>query len=98
MLDSPDSNELQATAKVHVHYFEEGNVQLHTSKSDTLAISASKSAEQYAKSIVKSIEAFEESYQQELFKQCSELSEGAFRALRRQLPMTRQKIDWDKVS
>ena len=94
---SSDAQEIEAECSVHIHYFEDGNVQLHTRKGQTLDVKQSTPINSQAASIVKAIEKFEEEYQQELFKQSSDLSEGAFRALRRQLPMTRQKIDWDKV-
>ncbi|MCO5613755.1 hypothetical protein L7F22_068033 [Adiantum nelumboides] len=97
-LTSSDAQEIEAESSVHIHYFEDGNVQLHTRKGQTLDVKQSTPINSQAASIVKAIEKFEEDYQQELFKQSSDLSEGAFRALRRQLPMTRQKIDWDKVS
>lgn len=79
-----------------VHYFEEGNVQLHTAKEMQLNIEGTDDTTR-AKSIVRAIQEHEDKYQQELFQSSTTLSEGNFRALRRQLPMTRQKIDWDKV-
>jgi hypothetical protein len=48
--------------------------------------------------IVKEISTAEKKYQEELNKGFTGLSEGAFKGLRRQLPVTRQKIEWDKVS
>ena len=83
---------------MQIHYFEEGNVQLNSSKTEQLTVSGQGSEEATAKAVVRAIEAFEASYQDEIFKDCNELSEGAFRSLRRQLPMTKQKVDWDKVS
>ena len=48
--------------------------------------------------IGKEISATEKKYQEELNRSFTTLSEGAFKALRRQLPVTRQKIEWDKVA
>lgn len=48
--------------------------------------------------IAKEIAAAEKKYQGELNKGFVNLSEGAFKGLRRQLPVTRQKIEWDKVT
>jgi capping protein alpha len=48
--------------------------------------------------IAKEIAAAERKYQEELNRGFTNLSEGAFKALRRQLPVTRQKIEWDKVA
>lgn len=89
---------MKASIRVQVHYFEEGNVQLNSNKDETLAISMDSSEEARAKAVTRAIETFEGKYQEELYHTCSELSEGAFKSLRRQLPMTKQKVDWDKVS
>ena len=40
----------------------------------------------------------EKMYQEELNRGFGSLSEGAFKGLRRQLPITRQKIEWDKIA
>lgn len=47
--------------------------------------------------VVKAIANEEKKYQEELNKAFGQLSEGAFKQLRRQLPITRQKIDWEKI-
>lgn len=98
-LPDPSATKLDAHANVQIHYFEEGNVQLHTRKAQQLSVDSSSSGDEVAraKSIVHAIQQFEDGYQKELFQHSTDLSEGAFRALRRQLPMTRQKVDWDKV-
>jgi capping protein alpha len=73
-------------------------VQLNSSKSEQINIPGDGiDGEAKANAIVKAIEKFETGYQEELFNTCNELSEGAFKSLRRQLPMTKQKVDWDKV-
>ena len=51
-----------------------------------------------ASSIVREIAVAEKKYQEELNKGFNNLSEGAFKGLRRQLPITRQKIEWDKIA
>lgn len=50
-----------------------------------------------ATEIIKTIAGIEKKYQEELNRAFGALSEGAFKSLRRQLPITRQKIDWDKI-
>lgn len=76
-----------------MHYYEDGNVRLLTEKPVTASISSGTGA-----GIVKEIAAAEKRYQEELNKGFTNLSEGAFKGLRRQLPVTRQKIEWDKVA
>jgi capping protein alpha len=51
-----------------------------------------------AADIVKAIAAAERKYQEELNRGLAALNEGAFKGLRRQLPVTRQKMEWEKVS
>lgn len=76
-----------------VHYYEDGNVRLITNKTVASSVSSGTGA-----GIAKEISSAERKYQDELNKGFVSLSEGAFKGLRRQLPVTRQKIEWDKVT
>ena len=76
-----------------VHYYEDGNVRLLTNKSVASSIASGSGA-----GLAKEIASAEKRYQEELNKGFTSLSEGAFKGLRRQLPVTRQKIEWDKVA
>lgn len=89
----PSDNSIEGSIKVDVHYYEDGNVRLVTNK----AISASNSSGS-GSGVAKEISTAEKKYQEELNRGFSSLSEGAFKGLRRQLPVTRQKIEWDKVA
>jgi capping protein alpha len=91
---SPSSGGLTGTIKVDVHYYEDGNVRLLTKKDVSLNVSAGASASE----IVRQIATAEKKYQEDLNKAFGSLSEGAFKSLRRQLPITRQKIEWEKIS
>lgn len=90
----PSSGSLSGTIKVDVHYYEDGNVRLLTKKD----VSASVGANASASEIVRQIATAEKKYQEDLNKAFGSLSEGAFKSLRRQLPITRQKIEWEKIS
>ncbi|KAE8453381.1 F-actin-capping protein subunit alpha [Mollisiaceae sp. DMI_Dod_QoI] len=90
---SPSASSLTGSIKVDVHYYEDGNVRLLTSKPVSASISSVS-----ATSIVRKITVAEKKYQEELNKGFNNLSEGAFKGLRRQLPITRQKIEWDKIA
>jgi capping protein alpha len=68
-------------------------VRLLTNKPVTGSVSSGTGA-----GITKEIGAAEKKYQDELNRGFTSLSEGAFKSLRRQLPVTRQKIEWDKVA
>jgi len=60
-------------------------------------VTASTSTNASATDIVRQIATLEKKYQEDLNKAFTSLSEGSFKSLRRQLPVTRQKVDWDKV-
>lgn len=79
--------------KVDVHYYEDGNVRLLTNKPVSQTVSSSA-----ATTIAREIATAEKKYQEELNKGFTSLSEGAFKGLRRQLPITRQKVEWDKIA
>ena len=85
---------MTGTIKVDVHYYEDGNVRLATSKQVSTSVGGSASGAE----IVKTIAAAERKYQEELNRGFSGLSEGVFKGLRRQLPVTRQKMEWEKVA
>lgn len=89
----PASGSLEGSIKVDVHYYEDGNVRLLTDKPIAATISSGSGSD-----IAREIGINEKKYQEELNRGFTDLSEGAFKGLRRQLPVTRQKIEWDKVA
>ena len=95
--DGHGSARVEGTIRVQVHYFEEGNVQLHTQKPIAQSISLSGDAAACAASIVKFISSQETSFQTMVNEQYQVMSDTTFKALRRQLPVTRTKVDWDKI-
>lgn len=46
---------------------------------------------------MRAIASAEKKYQEELNRAFGNLSEGAFKGLRRQLPVTRQRVEWEKI-
>ncbi|SPO20094.1 related to CAP1 - F-actin capping protein alpha subunit [Ustilago trichophora] len=96
----PSTLTLTSSLSVQVHYFENGNVQLNASKPRTFQLSShldTTNPDALAKEVVKLIATHEDAWQKGLEESYDELAERAFKALRRQLPLTRQKVDWDKV-
>ena len=77
-----------------VHYYEDGNVRLTTSKQ----VPETKIAGGSAAAVVREIAKIERKYHEDLNRGFTQLNEGGFKALRRPLPVTRQKMEWEKIS
>ncbi|KAJ6512196.1 F-actin-capping protein subunit alpha [Mycena vitilis] len=97
-----DLNENNVSGKVlvNVHYYEQGNVQLSTTHTISLSLPAAivtSSPASSASKILALIEDQEGKYQTSLNDTYQEMGEKTFKGLRRALPLTRQKLDWDKV-
>ncbi|KAI5299464.1 Mediator of RNA polymerase II transcription subunit 7 [Ascosphaera pollenicola] len=90
---SPSTGEITGTIAVDVHYYEDGNVSLKSSKSVSLSAGANPTGE----GVVRKIAAAEREQEERLNEGFVSLSEGAFKGLRRQLPVTRQKMEGETV-
>ncbi|KAI8904731.1 F-actin-capping protein subunit alpha [Gorgonomyces haynaldii] len=77
---------------VHVHYYEDGNVQLKTEKEYSVQ------TDSQIPQIVKHIQKIEQEYQAQINTAFIESAVSTFKALRRQLPITRTKVDWQAIA
>jgi capping protein alpha len=91
-LYDPARADLTGSIHVNVHYYEDGNVALTTAKPVSMASAGSSASE-----IIRKIAGVEKAYQEELNRAFVAMNEQSFKALRRQLPVTRQKVEWEKV-
>jgi uncharacterized protein (DUF58 family) len=82
---------LSGSIKVDVHYYEDGNVRMSTSKTVEVANASG------ADAVVREIAKAENKFQEELNRAFVQLAEGSFKGLRRQLPVTRQRVEWEKI-
>ncbi|EED21077.1 F-actin capping protein alpha subunit, putative [Talaromyces stipitatus ATCC 10500] len=91
-VSSSSTTTITGNIHIDVHYYEDGNVALSTTKPISIPLSNIS-----AESIMSKIGAAERDHQEELNRAFSRLAEGAFKSLRRQLPITRQKVEWERV-
>jgi len=85
--------ELKGVIKLNVHYFEDGNVQLTTELKSSTKVKI-ESADKTGESIGKAIDKIETDFQKNLEEFYVKMHESTFRAMRRFLPVTGQKMPW----
>lgn len=91
---------VEGNIKIDVHYYEQGNVQLATDHNASFELPADAGTDiaVLASAVVTNIGRIETEYQLEIGDVYKTFGDKTFRALRRALPVTRQRVDWDKVS
>jgi len=90
--------ELVGHFKIVVHYYEDGNVQLNTDSTQKVNITESGAPDAVATGVVKAITKAEQAFQQSLVDSYTVMGGTTFKALRRALPITQQRIDWSSLS
>jgi len=82
--------------QVNVHYYEDGNVQLNTATDKHLSAPAGDPVAT-ASTVMKVIIKAEQSFHASLDTSYTTMGDTTFKALRRALPITRTRIDWNKI-
>jgi capping protein alpha len=88
---------LEGNVAVQVHYYEDGNVQLNTKFLKNAGVKAPSDAKALAEACLKEIGKLEQEYHTALEHSYNTMGETTFKALRRVLPITRERIKWEKI-
>jgi len=86
--------ELNGNIKIHVHYFEDGNVQLHAEVNKTAMIQV-KDDDGTAQQVRTAISNIESNYQSHLEQMYIEMHRSTFKNIRRGLPINGQVMNWN---
>jgi capping protein alpha len=94
---SEGEKELKGDVSVNVHYFEDGNVQLHTSfpSNDKVKVGDAKST---AAAVVKAIQDGESAFQNNLEEMYVEMHDNTFKSMRRFWPINKQPFNWNSAA
>ncbi|KAJ3162387.1 hypothetical protein HDU86_004867 [Geranomyces michiganensis] len=91
--------EITGRLSVKVHYYEDGNVQLAADKDVTISVpEVSGDPAAWAHTVVRLMTKAEGEFQAALSEKLADLADTIFRTLRRALPVTRNKINWDSIA
>lgn len=90
-----NSTSLTGNVKIHVHYFEDGNVQFHTAIKQEGKLELSQDPKETAKRVVGLISDIEDKYHQSLQQMYIDIHHESFKEMRRFLPITKQPMNWN---
>jgi len=94
-IGSPSQAELKGTIKVNVHYYEDGNVQLHTSLDKAAHVEIKPDADATGQAITKAIAQIESDFQSQLEEMYVNMHHKTFKSMRRFYPVTRTPMNWN---
>lgn len=86
--------ELKGNVKSQVHYFEEGNVQLHSNKDFSTTVTVA-GEEETGKEIGKAISKLESEFQSNMEEMYVNMHRTTFKSMRRFLPISKNPMTWN---
>jgi len=93
-VSSPTTVELKTDIKINVHYFEDGNVQLHTKFPARNSVQVS-DEKKTAAAVLKIIRQLETEFQANLEQMYIEMHSHTFKQMRRFYPLSKQPMNWN---
>lgn len=87
------TTELKGNTKINVHYFEDGNVQLHSAIEKTGSVNVEDESSTAA-AVVSAIKKMENEYQGAMEEMYVDMHRTTFKSMRRFLPITKQPMNW----
>jgi capping protein alpha len=94
-MSGPNSAAILGDVKLHAHYFEDGNLQLNNSKVVAEKVINGSSDVDFVSNIIAHISASENSIQQGLEAMYNNMNEETLKAMRRIMPITKTKMEWN---
>jgi capping protein alpha len=93
-VNKPGSVDLSGDIDINVHYFEDGNVQLHTQIAKTAKVQVSDPAST-AKAVAQAIDKIESDFHNNLEELYVNMHSNTFKAMRRFLPISGVPMNWN---
>eukprot|EP00808_Paulinella_micropora_P012250 g17493.t1 len=90
----PGEQDVNADVRVNVHYFEDGNVQLHTNFPSTTKVKVG-DAKETAATVVAAIKKSESAFQNNIEEMYVEMHDNTFKQMRRFWPVNKQPFNWN---
>jgi capping protein alpha len=90
-----DKATLEGNVKLAVHFYEDGNVQLSNEHKKTTEIDIGNPTET-AEAVAHTIRSVESEYEAAVEETYNNMDQGTFKGLRRKLPITGNKFEWEK--
>eukprot|EP01098_Paradermamoeba_levis_P000284 TRINITY_DN1028_c0_g1_i1.p1 TRINITY_DN1028_c0_g1~~TRINITY_DN1028_c0_g1_i1.p1 ORF type:complete len:313 (-),score=80.29 TRINITY_DN1028_c0_g1_i1:126-974(-) len=87
---------LEGLLRVNVHYYEDGNVQLSGKVTPKVSCGGG-NAGQTANNVIQAIKKAEQDYHAALESTYATMGDTTFKALRRVLPITKNRLDWERI-
>jgi len=92
---SPGNNDLRGSIKIRVHYFEDGNVQLHNAVDKSASVNVSTDVDKSATAIVNAINKIETDFHAQLEEMYVNMHSQTFKSMRRFYPITGTTMVWN---